>query len=155
VGGFNEKLKRAGEDTLFNFQAKKLGVEFVTIPDALVDWEMPKSLGEAIDKFYFYAKGDAQANIWWHPSQRFSSHNLKILAIYGRYLLGLVLLIAGFYQDTFWLILFLGVLGYLLWTFFKNANYIKEKKALFWALVLQGFSDLAVMAGFASGIVLK
>jgi len=155
VGGFNEKFKRAGEDTLFNYQAKKLGVKFITVPDALVDWEMSKTIGEAVKKFYFYARGDAQAGIWWHPTQRFSTHNLKIFTIYLRYFLGLVLLLAGLSQPVFWHFLILAIIAYLLWAIFKNAKYLKNKKALLWSPAIQVLSDLAVMVGFESGTVLK
>ncbi len=155
VGGFDEKLERAGEDTLFNYQAKRLRVKFITVPDALVDWEVPKSIQGAIKKFYVYAKGDAQAGIWWHPSQRFSTHNLKIFTIYLRYFLGLVLFFAGFSQPIFWRFLILAIFTYLFWIFFKNNKYLKNKKALLWSPVVQVLSDLAVMAGFGSGLVLK
>lgn len=154
VGGFNENLERAGEDTLFNYQAKKLGAKLATAFDALVDWEMPKSLSEAIKKFYFYAKGDAQAGIWWHPTQRLATHNLKISAIYARYLLGLGLLIAGFFNQIFWWILLFGFIIYLFWALLKNAKHV-SKKALPWLPVLQIASDLAVITGFASGVVIK
>lgn len=152
IGGFNEKLERTGEDTLFNYQAKKLGVKFAFAPDALVDWEMPKTLSEAMKKFYVYAKGDGQAGIWWHPSQRLSTHNLKISAIYTRYFLGLGLLIAGFFNQIFWWPLFLGFIAYLLWAIFKNSKYV-SKKALLWLPALQIISDLAVMAGFLKGVL--
>lgn len=155
VGGFNEKLERAGEDTLFNYQAKKLGAKFATAPNALVDWEMPSAMCEAMKKFYVYAKGDGQAGIWWHPTQRLSTHNLKISAIYGRYFLGLGLLLAGFFNQIFWLILLFGFIGYLFWATFKNSRYVSQKEALLWLPALQIASDLAVMAGFASGVVIK
>lgn len=155
VGGFNEKLERAGEDTLFNYQAKKLGAKFAFASDALVDWEVPKTLSGAMKKFYFYAKGDGQAGIWWHPTQRLSTHNLKISAIYGRYFLGLGFLLAGFFNQIFWLVLPLGFLTYLFWAVFKNSRYVSQKKALLWLPALQIASDLAVMAGFASGVVIK
>ncbi len=155
VGGFNEKLERTGEDTLFNYQAKKLGVKLVTVPEALVDWEMPETIWGAVKKFYFYAKGDAQAGIWWHPNQRFFTHNLKILAIYGRYCLGLAFLVAGFSQPIFWWLLVFSLVGYLFWAVLKNFRYLRIKRAFFWLPFFQIISDLAVMAGYAAGIVLK
>jgi len=144
VGGFNEKLERAGEDTLFNYQAKKIGSKFVTAKEALVDWEMPKTWKEAIKKFYFYAKGDGQISI--------KPHNLKIISIYLRYLLGLGLLIFGGLKGL-WV---LGVLGglivvYLLWAVGKNYRFVKSWQAVFILPALQIVSDLAVMAGFLVG----
>ncbi len=151
VGGFNEKLERCGEDTLFNHQAKKLGTKFITVKKALVDWEMPKTWREAIKKFYYYAKGDGQAGIWWHPGQRFSTHNLKISAIYGRYLLGIVFFILGFLNLFFWLFLALLIVFYLIWAINKNFKYLKKWQAIVLLPIIQIVSDWAVMAGFLLG----
>ena len=156
-GGFNEKLDRCGEDTLFNHQAKQLGAKFITAKEALVDWEMPKTWQEARQKFYHYAKGDGQAGIWWNPSQRISTHNLKISAIYVRYFLGLLLLILGFLYPIFWVVLVILFLAYLFWAIVKSYNYIKarqarlRRQAIFILPVMQMISDLAVMVGFAAG----
>lgn len=151
IRGFNEKLERAGEDTLFNYQAKKLGVGFFTASKALVDWEVPATWQEAVRKFYNYAKGDGQAGIWWHPSQRISTHNLKISAIYARYLLGLVFLILGFCSLVFWKFLVIGFILYLFLAVLKNYNYVKNPQALWVLPAIQIVSDLAVMAGFLAG----
>lgn len=144
IGGFNEKLERAGEDTLFNYQAKKMGSKFVTVKEALVDWEMPKTWKEAIKKFYFYALGDGQINL--------KPHNLKLISIYLRYLLGLGLLVLGALRG-------LGVLGglgglivvYLLWAEGKNYRYVKSQQSVLILPVMQIVSDLTVMAGFLIG----
>ena len=138
IGGFNEKLERCGEDTLFNYQAKQLGARFLTVEDALVDWEMPKTWEEAIKKFYFYAKGDGQIGI--------KTHNLKIISIYLRYLLGLGLLALGG----------LGLLGglivvYLFWAVGKNYRFVKSWQAVFILPAIQIISDFVVMAGFSRG----
>lgn len=151
IGGFNEELDRGGEDTLFNYQAKKLGVKFFTAKDALVSWEVPSSWGEAIRKFHGYAKGDGQAGIWWHPSQRISTHNLKISAIYARYLLGLVFLILGLFFPPFWVALAVLIALYLFWSIVKNYNNVKVWQATFILPAIQIVSDLAVMAGFLAG----
>ena len=153
VGGFSEKLERAGEDTLFNYQAKRLGAKFVTVPGALVDWEMAKDLGEAIRKFYVYAKGDGQAGIWWHPTKRLSTHNLKISSIYGRYIVWVLLLILGFYSRIFWTLLLILILGYLFWAILKNYKFVKKWQAIFYLPAIQIISDFAVMVGFARGVL--
>ncbi len=153
VGGFSEKLERAGEDTLFNYQAKHLGARFVTVPDALVDWELPITFGEAVRKFYIYAKGDGQAGIWWHPQKRLSTHNLKISSIYVRYLAGVILFIIGFYWSGFWWFLLATVLGYLAWAANKNYRFVKETTAIFYLPVIQIVSDFCVMVGFLIGTI--
>jgi len=152
VGGFNEKLERAGEDTLFNYQARRLGAKFLTVKDAVVDWELPKAWREAMKKFYAYAKGDGQIGIWWHPSQRLSTHNLKISAIYARYVLGAILFIGGFYLNLLWFFLLMGFSLYLFWAISKNYNYVKRMSAIFLLPVIQIVSDVCVIWGFARGI---
>ncbi len=151
VGGFSEKLEMAGEDTLFNYQAKKLGAKFVTVPEAVVDWELPKGWSEAMKKFYIYAKGDGQASIWWHPSQRLSTHNLKISSVYARYLVFLLLFILGFYLKSLWFFLLITFFAYLVWAVNKNYKFVSRTKALFYLPVIQIISDFCVMAGFLKG----
>jgi len=143
VGGFNEKLEQCGEDTLFNYQAKQSGAKFLTIKEALVDWEMPKTLKEAFQKFYHYAKGDGQINI--------KPHNLKILAIYSRYLLGILLLILGLSVPIFWSVLALLIALYYFWAIVKNFRDVKALSAIVFLPVIQVISDWAVMAGFLLG----
>lgn len=143
VSGFNEKLVRCGEDTLFNYQAKQLGAKFLTVKDALVDWEMPKTLKEASQKFYNYAQGDGQINI--------KPHNLKIMAIYCRYLLGILLLLLGLFIPPLWSILALLISFYYFWAILKNFRYLKALPALIFLPTIQVVSDLAVMAGFVVG----
>ena len=142
IGGFNEKLERAGEDTLFNYQAEQLGAKFLTVKEALVDWEMPQTWKEAIKKFYFYAKGDGQINI--------KIHNLKIISIYLRYLLGLGILALGGLRVLGGLIVV-----YLLWAIWKNYRYVKSQQSLLILPVMQIVSDFCVMAGFSRGCLNK
>jgi len=161
VGGFNEKLDWGGEDTLFNYQAKQLGARFLTVKEALVDWEMPKTWKKALNKFYGYAKGDGQIGIWWHPAMKLKTHNLKLITIYLRYLLGLILVVLGFLYPIFWVVLVTLFLVYLFWAVLKSYNYIKARQArldlrsarqaIFILPVMQIVSDLAVMAGFLVG----
>jgi len=151
IGGFNEKLKKTGEDTLFNYQAKKLGFNFFTAKDALVSWQIPSTWKEAWKKIHNYAKGDAQAGIWWHPSQKILTHNLRISFIYIRYLLGLIFLILGFSSPIFWVLLAIGFTGYLFWAILKNYRYVRAWQAFFILPILQIISDFAVMLGFLIG----
>jgi len=151
VGGFNEKLDRCGEDTLFNYQAKQLGAKFLTVKEALVDWEMPKTLKEGIKKFYFYAKGDGQIGIWWDKNKKLKTHNIKLLIIYVRYLFGLALFLLGFFNPSFWFALAFFFLIYLFWAILKSYNDIRRRQAILFLPMIQVMSDLAVMIGFAVG----
>jgi len=155
VGGFSEDLERAGEDTLFNFQAKKKGVKFYFAKNAIVSWEVPQRLGEAFKKFFYYAKGDAQTGIWWHPEKKFATHNIKILAIYSRYLIGLTLVILSFFWSIFLKVLVFLLFLYLIWAVIKNYYRVEKKITIILLPFIQLVSDIAVMCGFASGILSK
>lgn len=155
IGGFNEKLERAGEDTLFNYQAIKHGAKFVRVKDALVDWEVPNSLWEGLRKFYIYAKGDAQAGIWWHPTQRISTHNLKIFSVFVRYAVGIVLLILAFWYEIADYILVVSILAYLAWSIWKMRDVVTDSRTRIWLPIVQIASDIGVLLGATLGIFSK
>lgn len=144
VGGFNERLDRAGEDTNFNFKVIDQGFSMKRVKNAIVYWEVPKSLLDAVNKFYFYARGDAQAGVLIHKSKGFRSHNIKVLLIFARYIIGLSLFGLYFIKPVFILLPFILLFIYLLWALIKTG---------FWGVILQISSDIAVMAGFISGII--
>lgn len=130
VGGFYSKNnENTGEDTIFNYEAIKNKANFVIAKYAIVYWEVPNKLKTALKKFFNYAKWDAKSGIWWHPIQKFKTHNIKVLTIFGRYVLFFI----------FWP-LFLIYLGWAYW------------KAGPWGTIIQVSSDFAIMAGFVSGV---
>ena len=152
IGGFSEKLELAGEDTLFNYIAKKKGINFYYAKNAIVCWEVSGSIVGSFKKFYLYAKGDAQTGIWWHPEMKLKTHNLKILSIYFRYVLGLFLLLLSLFWFIFFKIFLSFFLFYVLWSILKNYHRVEKKLALILSPFVQILSDIAVMAGFADGI---
>lgn len=155
VGGYSEKLQRAGEDTLFNFKVLKENIKIVRVPSALVYWEVPKSLPQTINKFYHYAVGDAQAGIWWHPAQRLSSHNIKIVLIFTRYTLGIFLLLTSPVFPLSMLILIYGFVFYMAWSVWKMRDQVQRMSSLFIVPFIQLASDITVMVGFVRGILQK
>ncbi len=155
VGGYSESLERAGEDTLFNYKLLKMGVKIVRVPEAIVYWELPKNYLESLKKFYYYSKGDAQAFIWWHPAQRLSTHNIKVLTIFMRYFFALILFVAGIYEAIFMQILFILGVFYSCWAIQKSEDVVRDFRAKLWLPVIQFSSDLSVMVGFLSGLLVK
>lgn len=140
AGGFPEKLRDTAEDTMFNLKLIKSGAKFIVAKDAVVDWYMPNSVYEFAKKIFNYAKGDAESKIWWHPVKKMQTHNIKVMSIFLRYLLAIMLYrnleeITGIY-------ILLGI--YMLWAF---------NKAGFWGIVLQFVSDFAGIIGFTYGIL--
>jgi len=157
VGGFDEKLEKGGEDTSFFYNSMKSGVKILRVKEARVDWVEIRQMNfkDIIGKFFVYAKGDGQVNIWWHPAKQLSSHNIKISLIFLRYLIGLILIIFVF-SGKFPLSVFLFIVViYLFWPVFKWRDVVGENKARLWFPLVQISSDLVVMWGFLKGLIGK
>jgi len=155
VGGFREKLERAGEDTLFVYEVIKKGFKIVRVKDAIVYWEVPKTLSESLQKFFYYAKGDAQSGIWWNPLKGLASHNIKVFSIFARYVLGFVFLflaISGFFSILYLYVLVTLYLSYSIW---KWRDVVFGWKERLWLPIIQISSDFAVMIGFIAGLIDK
>lgn len=153
VGGYSESLENAGEDTLFNYKVLKNKIKIVRVPDALVDWELPNTLSESCKKLFYYAKGDAQSGIWWHPAQRLATHNIKIISVFLRYILIIFLFLAGLDTPILMYLLIILINFYLFWKIFKLEDVVHQPKAKLWLPIIQVSADLCVMAGFVSGML--
>jgi glycosyltransferase involved in cell wall biosynthesis len=152
VGGFPEGRENSAEDTDFNYKAVKLGLKYARVKTAIVEWGMPEELSGFFRKIESYAKWDVRYGIWWHPSQRFASHNIKAILVLLRYILGLILLILSFRYNTLPYLIIL-IFAYLIWSARKIYVEFGDRKADLWGPVLQITSDLAVISGFISGIL--
>jgi glycosyltransferase involved in cell wall biosynthesis len=155
VGGFPEKLTDTAEDTMFNCKVVQSGANIARVKNAIVEWGMPRTLREAFNKMFYYAKGDAKSKIWWHPTKKLSSHNIRILFVLGRYVVGLIIVILAFMNPLLWLVLVLGLSLYVFWSFRKVYIEFGDYKVGMWGVILQFTSDFAVMAGFLTGIFAK
>lgn len=152
VGGFPEGKGNSAEDTDFNYKAVQLGLKYARVKSAVVEWGMPKSLEEFFNKIKSYAKWDIRYGIWWHPTQRLASHNIKAVMVLLRYLIGAALLILSLWYPLLpYLIILLFV--YLVWAFRKVYLEFGDSRIAFWGPVLQITADFAVMSGFISGII--
>lgn len=143
-------MDRAGDDTLFVYEIIKKGYRIVREKEAIVYWEVPKSLKEIFFKFYYYARGDRQIKIWWHPTQKLRSHNIKIISIYGRYLFFLSLFILCLLSKLPWWLLFLFYFSYLFYPVFKFRDIIISWQVRVYLPIIQITSDSAIMSGFIS-----
>ncbi len=157
VGGYSEKLERAGEDTLFFYKSVKNKSRIVRVEEARVIWEEAGtfSLKDSLKKFFSYAKGDAKIGIWWHPSKQLASHNIKISTIYLRYLIGLIILIETLIGNITPLFLISLIILYLIYPIWKWRDVITNWKAWVYLPIVQITSDFAVMSGFLTGIFKK
>jgi glycosyltransferase involved in cell wall biosynthesis len=154
VGGYNEKLKNTGEDTLFFSEALRNNFKIDRVEGAKVIWEETRNLtfAKAIKKFFNYAKGDSKTKIWWHPTKQLMSHNIKISLIFARYCFGILLVVYGFFYPVIHVLLFILVLLYLLYPICKWRDVITTFQGRLWLPIVQISSDFAVMAGFIAGI---
>lgn len=147
VGGFPEEQAGAAEDTVFNFKLLKQHKKISRVKDAVVEWGMPTSINDFQLAIYNYAKGDAQSKIWLFPGKGLASHNIKAIFVFLRYGLGLFLLFYALLSSP-------PVSLYLSILIFLYALYAYRKAGL-WGVILQVTSDIAVMLGFISGLLLK
>lgn len=155
VGGYDEKLEKGGEDTKFFISCVKTGIRIARVGDAKVIWEETKyfTLRDFFLKIFNYAKGDAKTKIWIYPIPGIMSHNIKIFYIFIRYLLGISLLIYSFTNPLFfWPLAGLFVL-YIFWSVWKFKDIVNSWKVRVWIPIIQIISDIAVMMGFASGLL--
>ena len=157
IGGFSEKLGNTAEDTKFFSEAVKRGVKISNIKEAIVEWRDTKenNLSVVLKKMFMYAKGDAKTGIWRHPQKGHTSHNIKVVKIILRYLVGITFIFAGFKNNIYWLAILGAFFVYSIISFLKVYKYTKEIKSSFWGVVLRYSSDFAVMAGFVKGIYEK
>jgi len=155
LGGFPENLKDTAEDTVFNYKALKAGTKISRVKSARVEWRMPETHGEFLKKIYKYAIGDAKTKIFLFPSKGFASHNIKAILIILRYLLGIFLVISGFKNPLFWVLLVMGLFFYTFWAIRKVYLVYPNWRVGIWGPIIQIFSDMAVMAGFAKGFLIR
>lgn len=153
VDGFPEKKANTAEDTDFNYQAVKQGLKYVRVKDAIVTWDTPRRFLQGITKLHYYAQGDAMRGIWWHPTQKFNSHNLKVISIFSRYFIGLLMFIYAFRLPFLLLILVVVIGSYLIWAFGKVYRLTNNIQAGIWGMIIQPSADMAIMSGFARGFV--
>ncbi|HEX6977518.1 MAG TPA: glycosyltransferase [Patescibacteria group bacterium] len=153
VGGFDKNLNDTAEDTVFNFKAVKKNLKIVRVKNALVYWILPDNLLDTMKKFYSYAKGDAKSKIFWHPTKKFRSHNIKVLLVFLRYFIFALILLLGFSSPFLFLLLIILLFLYFLYSFYKVYKRFREIRVGVWGVVIQFFCDLSVMMGFLSGII--
>ena len=153
VGGFPEDLDDTAEDTVFNFRALEAGLVFTRVKTAIVRWGMPQTIGEFSKKIFNYAKGDAKSKIWKHPLPNYTSHNIRVIKLFVRYLVGFTLLFLSFAHPLLWFVVIPGLLFYSIWAYHKSFRVYKDVRVGLWGVILQYISDFSVMAGFVKGIV--
>lgn len=141
AGKFPEQFNTS-EDYIFANQLNAHGLPIVFTQKALVSWQPPTTLKQVAKTFSSFAACDIRAGII-RP---------KVLALFGRYILGAlgVMLVAQAVSTAFALTLTIAVLAlYLIWSVKKNLKYAQA--GWYWLPVLQLTADFCVMSGSLIG----
>lgn len=152
IGGFNEQLYRAGEDTLLNYKLVKNNIPIFRAPKAIVYWKAPDTITSFMRKSFYYALGDAQTGIWWDPVKKLRTHNIKILSLYVRYSLFTIFFLLSLISSVFIPVFITTMLTYFMWSIWKIRADIQGKARLLIPF-MQVSSDISVMFGFAIGLL--
>lgn len=143
VGGFDEHLSH-NEDYVFAKALEKIHAKIIFSKNAIVYWKPRSTFKDAFIMMYRFAYGDAQARII-RP---------KVVFIYFRYCIGMLLLLSFFVSHSRLLLFFLLflILCYFLWAVIKNYRYVNAWQAIFILPTLQIVSDWAVLKGTYLGL---
>ncbi len=141
VQGYPEHLDYC-EDLVLARNMKNAGLNFFLEKKAIVTWPQKKTLLAAAKQFFSYARGDGQA-FYIRPQTPF---------LFGRYLVGLIMLFAGFFYPSVWMYLCAAFVAYVFWAIIKNYRYVQNIQALYILPLLQFFSDVAVLSGMTLGV---
>ena len=152
-GRYPEWLTDAGEDTLFDFQAKSQNAKWAFAPQAKVFWKAPKTLKNLFKTFYRYAVGDGEAGTlsehYWYKSIEV----VRSILGYGIVLVSLVLLLI--FLGSWGLMVDLAI--FLVFTYIfvqKNRKICTDLEINFYpyTLIYEIVGSLQ-MIGFAKGVL--
>ena len=132
LGGSDENLVIEDYQMAKRMEARREPIAFAKA--ALVYWEAPKTWKEFWQKTKSFSKGDVKGRVF----------RKKVLLIFLRYILGLILLIFS------WQLAILTLLLYSVWAISKNYKNCPHS----WKLLplVQIYSDFAVMSGVISAL---
>lgn len=141
AGGYPEWADH-NEDTVFSYEMRRAGCRLTFAPDAIVTYEVPRRLRVFFKQFFRYARGDAQARLWF-------GHYTKNYAI----ALGAAMLVAGaWWPPVAWAALAGGAL-YLGKKCLRAARRTHDPAAVAMTPLVQASLDLAHLAGYTVGVL--
>ena len=143
-GGFPEKYSH-NEDYVFAHSLRTSGATIVYAKSAVVYWLPRNNIRDVYIMFRRFAYGDIEAGIW----------RKKVFGVFGRYILGLLLLIFTIFmmQSSLFGLVVACLLLYIIWAISKNYRYVKRISALFYLSLLQFTADFAVLSGSLAAII--
>lgn len=139
--GFDEHLND-NEDYAFARTIQRQNIKISFAKDAVVAWQPRPTLRDFYWMIFRFARGDIQAKII-RP---------KVVIIFGRYFLGILLLLFILQKSPMAAMLFLvfTTISYSIWAIQKNIQFVP--KGWYWLPVLQITSDVAVQHGSLMGL---
>lgn len=144
VGGYPEHIQ-AGEDTLFDLRAKKLGFKHAYAPDAKVYWEQKKTYSMFGYLYFRYARGAGRALITPHWYAFFYANYAAMIAW---------VVLALTISPWFWVV-FAAHFGFYSWYRIFRKPLVKQHLALRDILRYFGLTlaiDLGTMIGYPVGV---
>lgn len=142
ISGFNNNLNH-NEDYDFAIRLKKYNAKIFFAERAIVNWIPRSSLKQFFKMFFRFAFGDGEMH-YFRPT---------IFYLYLRYFLAFYLLILFYLYNSIVPIitLFIFFFLYTLLTIKKNKKYLRTKKGIFFSVIIQILSDVAVIIGTTFG----
>ena len=150
AGGYPDWLDFC-EDLILDFNLKACYGNFAFAPDAIVYFRPRSNLKAFFRQYYFYARGDGKANLW------FKRHLIRYLT----YLVAVPLIaLAGMLLSRWWWALYLPgaafmfTAGYrrlpILWRDLTSGG---KLLSIMWVPIVRLSGDLAKMAGYPVGLL--
>ena len=147
VGGYPEWLDYC-EDVIFDFALRAAGFRFAFAPRAVAHFRPRKNLGAFFKQYYFYARGDGKANLF------FKRHLIR----YATYLVAIPLVLVLFLLGFSFLGVAFLVLGFLIMFFtpYKRlhampSTWLEKLCASVWIPIVRVTGDIAKMIGYPVG----
>ncbi len=151
VGGFPERLNDTAEDTLFNVNVIRHGLNFFRVRKARVLWFMPDTLSEYSKKIFMYAYGDAKSGLWFNSAKGLSSHNVRVFTKLSFYIIATCLLFVTSIYPPLLSILTVLLVIYMFNAFRKVYQEYEDVYAGLWGILLQFTTDLYSIGGLILG----
>lgn len=147
VGGYPSNLNYC-EDLVFDQKLKAHGFRIHFAPKAIVYWPQRDSVKSVFKQFFNYAVGDGQVFF-----SEYQTHSAKITLIFLRTIAFFALFLMTFLNAKYLTFFLLALFPYLVWSVYKNYNYVRDLRALYYLPFLQFISDAAVLLGTIKGLL--
>ncbi len=144
LGGFDEKLSH-NEDYAFSKKLILYKKNITFVKSAIVEWIPPTNIFKFIKMIFRFALGDAEAGII----------RVKVILIFLRYLILAILIVYLILYHSLFLFIWIMTcfIIYCIWSIYKNYRYVLGVQALIILPLLQGISDICVIAGTVLGSI--